>query len=158
MRFISKLMAPVAFILANTLFRSSVLRNSKKKHVFVMKVFRFAADNGHVKALSIYGHLLHFRGEGVQNRIQGGIYIEQAALKGEAKAQYQIAKIYESGFEHYFAKNEQKALMFYQKAAEQAHALAVQKMVDIYKNGQLGVTLSQELSQQWEKKRPSLNL
>jgi hypothetical protein len=71
MRFISRLLAPFVFVIAYALFRSSMQQKSLKKHTFVMKLFRFCADNGHKKALSVYGHLLHFKGDGVQNRIQG---------------------------------------------------------------------------------------
>ena len=119
-----------------------------------MKLFRFAADNGHKKALSVYGHLLHFRGDGVQNRIQGGIYIQQAAEKGDVKAQYQMGRIFEGGFEHYFPPNAEKALSFYQQAAEQGHQLAIKRLVDVYTDGELGVEASQQEADRWALKLP----
>lgn len=119
-----------------------------------MKLFRFAADNGHKRALSVYGHLLHFRGDGAQNRIQGGIYLQQAADKGDVKAQYQMGKIFEEGFEHYFQPDESKALTFYQQAAEQGHQLAIKRLVDVYENGELGQLADLALAASWKGKQP----
>ncbi|WP_415902955.1 tetratricopeptide repeat protein [Neptuniibacter sp. QD29_5] len=156
MRAFNRLLAPVIFAIAYALFRSSIKQRSKKKHDFVMKLFRFAADNGHKRALSVYGHLLHFRGDGLQNRIQGGIYIQQAAEKGDAKAQYQMGKIFEEGFENYFQPDPTKALKFYTQAAEQAHQLAVRRLVDIYTDGELDQEPNQELAKQWQAKQLKL--
>ncbi|WP_415906508.1 tetratricopeptide repeat protein [Neptuniibacter sp. QD72_48] len=156
MRAFNRLLAPFIFAIAYALFRSSIKQRSKKKHDFVMKLFRFAADNGHKRALSVYGHLLHFRGDGVQNRIQGGIYIQQAAEKGDSKAQYQMGKIFEEGFEHYFQPDPTKALKFYTQAAEQTHQLAVRRLVDIYTDGELDQEPNQERAKQWQAKQSKL--
>lgn len=156
MRLVSRLLAPLVFMLTYALFRSSIQQRSRKKHDIVMRLFRFAADNGDVKALSVYGHLLHFRGDGVQNRIQGGIYLQQAAEKGEQKAQYQMGRIYEAGFEHYFQPSYAKALSFYQQAAEQGHQLAVRRMLDIYTQGELGEAADQHQVAIWRQKLPQL--
>lgn len=153
MRFVSKLLAPLMFWVAYTLFRSSIQQRSRKKHDFVMKLFRFCADNDSVRALSVYGHLLHFRGEGVENRIQGGIYLQRAAEKGEAKAQYQMGKIFETGFEHYFQPDSAKAVAFYQQAAEQGHQLAVKRLVEVYTHGELDQTVDFDMSQYWNEHR-----
>lgn len=154
MRWFSSLIAPLVFFVANLMFHSSLKQKSIKKHTFVMKLFRFCADNGHKPALSVYGHLLHFRGEGVQNRIQGGIYLERAAEKGDEKAQYQMGRIYEEGFEHYFSVNYAKSLVFYRKAAEQGHQLAVKKLVDVYSKGELGQNPDEKQSVFWSSKLP----
>lgn len=156
MRWFSRLIAPLVFVIAYGLFRSSIQQKSRKKHTFVMKLFRFAADNGHKKALSVYGHLLHFRGEGEQNRIQGGIYLQQAAEKGDAKAQYQMGKIYEVGFEHYFQPDHSKALRFYTSAAEQGHQLAIKRMVEVYRDGELGQASDVTESEKWQSKIPAM--
>ena len=156
MRWFSRLIAPLVFVIAYGLFRSSIQQKSRKKHTFVMKLFRFAADNGHKKALSVYGHLLHFRGEGEQNRIQGGIYLQQAAEKGDAKAQYQMGKIYEEGFGHYFQPDHSKALRFYASAAEQGHQLAIKRMVEVYRDGELGQASDVTESEKWQSKNPAM--
>ncbi|PIE25270.1 MAG: hypothetical protein CSA60_01005 [Neptuniibacter caesariensis] len=149
MRFLSRLLAPAVFFIAYRMFRSSLQQKSIKKHNFVMKLFRFAADNGHKTALSVYGHLLHFRGDGVQNRIQGGIYLQQAAEKGDAKAQYQMGKIFEEGFEHYFQPDSNKAFSFYCQAAEQGHPLAIKRLISVYQHGELGQEVNPARAEHW---------
>ncbi len=156
MRFISKLFAPIVFFIAYRLFRSSIKQGSLQKHIFVMKLFRFCADNGYARALSVYGHLLHFKGDGVQNRIQGGIYLQQAAEKGDAKAQYQMGRIFESGYEHYFQPDLEKALSFYLQAAEQGHQLAVKRVVDVFQQGELGQQVNVEKAEYWGLKQPQM--
>lgn len=150
MRAISKFIAPMVFYIAYSLFRSSIKQKSLKKHTVVMKLFRFCADNGHRKALSVYGHLLHFKGEGEQNRIQGGIYLQQAAEKGDDKAQYQMGRIFEAGYEHYFQPNAAKSVAFYQQAAEQGHQLAIKRLIDAYREGALGLDADPEKQQFWQ--------
>ncbi|MGH1430717.1 MAG: tetratricopeptide repeat protein [Neptuniibacter sp.] len=157
MRWFSRLIAPLVFMIAYTMFRSSVQKKSRKKHDLVMKLFRFAADNGHQKALSVYGHLLHFRGDGPENRIQGGIYLQQAAEKGDYKAQYQMGRIYEEGFEHYFQIDQFKALSYYTRAAEHGHQLAIKRLVDIFSEGELGQSVSREEALKWQSKLPAIH-
>ncbi|QEW07423.1 tetratricopeptide repeat protein [Nitrincola iocasae] len=124
MRMIGRLLAPLIFWIAYALFRSPFARGSKARHDYVMKLFRYAADHQSRRALSVYGHLLHFRGEGVSNRIQGAIYLQQAADLGDMKAQYQMGRIFDSGFEGYFRVDAQKARHYYSLAARQGHSLA----------------------------------
>ncbi|MDO6512791.1 MULTISPECIES: tetratricopeptide repeat protein [unclassified Neptuniibacter] len=156
MRFISRLLAPLVFVVAYALFRSSIQQKSLKKHNFVMKLFRFCADNGHKKALSVYGHLLHFKGDGIQNRIQGGIYLQQAAEKGDEKAQYQMGRIFENGYEHYFQPDAEKSLSFYTKAAEQGHQLAIKRLVDTYAQGELEQVADPLKADYWRAKQSLL--
>jgi hypothetical protein len=89
MRLLMKVLAPVVFWLGYGLFRLRWLKGSRRKHRLAMQLLRLAADNGHRRALSVYGHLLHFRGEGIANRVQGAIYLQLAADKGDSKACYQ---------------------------------------------------------------------
>lgn len=156
MRWLMKLLAPALFWLSYRLFRASLAKRSRKKHDFVMRLFRYAADHGSRSALSVYGHLLHFRGDGVQNKIQGGIYIQRAAELGDAKAQYQIARIYETGFESYFAASPDKALSFYQQAAQQSHPLAIKRLVEIYQQGLLGADEDSKQADYWFSQLPEL--
>ena len=158
MRLFNKSLAPLVFWIAYTLFRSKINQQSVKKHTLVMKLFRFAADNGHMKALSIYGHLLHFRGEGVDNRIQGGIYLQRAAEKGDVKAAYQMGRIFEQGFESYFQPNQEKALAYYQHAAESKHHLALVRMVNVFAQGELGQEINQDKEQFWQQKLAQIEL
>lgn len=156
MRWLMKLLAPLLFWIAFGLFRSSILKRSERKHHFVMKLFRYAADNGSCRALSVYGHLLHFRGDGVDNRIQGGIYLQRAADMGDVKAQYQMGKIFEEGFEHYFQPNAGKALDYYTRAADQGHQLALQRLIDVYSQGELGEGVNETEADRWRSRLPEL--
>lgn len=156
MRWLMHLLAPLIFYVAYGLFRTSVFKKSQAKHRLVMKIFRYAADNGSTRALSVYGHLLHFRGDGVQNRIQGGIYLQRAADQGDMKAQYQMGRIYEEGVEHYFQPNAEKARYYYELAAKQGHQLAVARMVDIYANGELSVPVDEGQANHWRTLMPEL--
>lgn len=128
MRLIGRVLAPLIFWMAYALFRSPFARGSKARHDYVMKLFRYAADHQSRRALSVYGHLLHFRGEGVSNRIQGAIYLQQAADLGDMKAQYQMGRIFESGFEGYFRVDALKARHYFSLAARQGHSLALTRL------------------------------
>ncbi|NVK39828.1 MAG: sel1 repeat family protein [Oceanospirillaceae bacterium] len=150
MRLLTKLLAPLIFWLAYGLFRSRLLRNSRRKHDFVMKLFRFAADNDCRRALSVYGHLLHFRGDGIANRIQGALYLERAADKGDAKACYQLGRICEQGFEHRFPVNNARALHYYRRAAALRHPLALRRLIEVYRDGALGQAPDSAEASRWE--------
>lgn len=156
MRLLMRGLAPLLFWIAYGLFRSAIGQRSRQKHTLVMRLFRYAADNGSTRALSVYGHLLHFRGDGVQNRIQGGIYLQRAAEQGDMKARYQMGRIYEQGFEHYFRADPGRALAFYRQAAEQGHPLALQRMVDACSKGELGLTVDAAAARQWQARQASL--
>ncbi|SIS99349.1 tetratricopeptide repeat protein [Neptunomonas antarctica] len=156
MRTLMKWLAPSIFVLAFAFFRSSLFKSSRRKHSQLMRVFRFAADNDSQQALSVYGHMLHFRGEGVENRIQGGIYLQRAADKGDMKAQYQMGKIYEAGFEHYFPPSNDKSLHYYQLAASQGHALAISRLISVYQTGELDQMVDDVKVKHWQEKQPAL--
>ncbi len=128
MRRLGRLFAPIIFWIAYGLFRSPFAKSAKGRHDFVMKLFRYAADHQSRRALSVYGHLLHFRGDGIQNRIQGAIYLQQAADLGDQKAQYQMGRVFEDGFEGYFQQDILKARHYYTLAARQGHPLALTKV------------------------------
>ena len=136
MRLLMKLLSPLVFWVGYGLFRSPFLRRSRSRHNWAMKVLRFAADNGHRRALSVYGHLLHFRGEGVANRIQGAIYLQRAAEMGDSKALYQMGRIHENGYEHHFPVDPAKALEAYRQAAELGHPLAIRRMEQLDESGE----------------------
>ena len=156
MKALMKWLAPGIFKFAFLLFRAPWFKSSQRKHQWIMRIFRFAADNDSCQALSVYGHLLHFRGEGKDNRIQGGIYLQRAADKGDMKAQYQVASIYESGFEHYFPASDEKSLDYYQRAASQGHALAISRLLKVYQLGELGQAVNTKEAERWQSLQPTL--
>lgn len=156
MRWLMHLLSPLIFWFAFALFRSALFKHSERKHRFVMKVFRLAADKGSRKALSVYGHLLHFRGDGVQNKIQGGIYLQRAADQGDMKAQYQMGRIFEDGFEHYFQPNADKSRHYYELGAGQGHQLAIARMVEVYEKGELALEANEQEAERWRQMLPAL--
>jgi TPR repeat protein len=137
---------------AYALFRSPIARRSKWVHDKTMKLFRVGAQRGSVKALSTYGFLLHFRGADAASKEQGALYIQAAAERGEAKSQYQMGKLYESGYPPVIFKQTDKAFEHYVAAAEQGHPIAIQRMVDIYTQGELGQEIDLSAAQSWESK------
>lgn len=153
-RAIVKLLAPVIFWLTHQAFRSKWYNRSARKHRWMMSCFRLAADSGHLKALSVYGHLLCLRGDGHKSKVQGAIYLERAAGMGDTRACYQMGRIYEQGFEGYFTIDDSKALDYYQQAAEQGHGLAINRLVTAYQQGELGVKVDADLSQRWHQQLP----
>lgn len=151
MRSLMTLLAPLLGWIAFKLFHLPLLKRSRKKHNFVMKLFRFAADNGSTRALSVYGHLLFFRGDGLTNRIQGAIYLERAADKGDAKAAYQMAKIYEEGYQNY-PVNHPRALELYRRSAEAGHILAIRRLITVYTEGELSQQRDEAEIRYWQDK------
>ncbi|WP_432696192.1 tetratricopeptide repeat protein [Marinobacterium sp. YM272] len=149
MRTLTRWLSPVIFWIANAVFRSPLFKTSRWRHQLAMKLFRVAAESGSVRALSMYGHLLHFRGEDVSSRIQGGIYLQRAAEKGDIKALYQMGRIHESGFEHYFTVKPAQSLACYRAAAEQGHPLALKRMRAVYEEGGLGEAPDRAEAEHW---------
>lgn len=138
---------------AYALFRSPIARRSKWVHDKTMKLFRVGAQRGSVKALSTYGFLLHYRGADAASQEQGALYIQAAAERGEAKSQYQMGKLYESGYPPVIFKMADKAFENYKAAAEQGHPIAIQRMVDIYTQGELDREIDLSAAKSWESKQ-----
>ena len=137
---------------AYAIFRSPLARRSKWIHDKTMKLFRVGAQRGSVKALSTYGFLLHFRGSDAASKEQGALYIQAAAERGDARSQYQMGKLYEAGYPPVIFKIADKAFENYKAAAVQGHPVAIQRMVDIYTNWELGRDVDFVAAQEWEAK------
>ena len=137
---------------AYAIFRSPLARRSKWIHDKTMKLCRVGAQRGSVKALSTYGFLLHFRGSDTASKEQGALYIQAAAERGDARSQYQMAKLYEAGYPPVIFKIADKAFDNYKAAAEQGHPVAIQRMVDIYTHGELARDVDFVAAQEWEAK------
>ena len=97
-----------------------------------------------------------FGGMACKTVFKGGIYLQRAADQGDMKAQYQMGRIFEEGFEHYFQPNAEKARHYYELAAKQGHQLAVTRMVDIYANGELAVAADESQASYWRALMPEL--
>jgi TPR repeat protein len=155
MRGLLRLLAPLIYWIAYRVFRAKQFKHSGRKHRWIMSSFRLAADIGYTEALSVYGHLLLLRGDSRQSKIQGAIYLQRAAEQGDMKAQYQMGRLYEAGFENHFQIDVDKARGWYQQAAEQGHVLAITRMADSFAQGELGLTVDAEQAGFWRQKMPS---
>jgi len=154
---LSESLAPAVFWLGYRLFRLNLAKTSRRKHRWLMAWFRFAADNGSVKAQSVYGHLLHFRGEGEHSRIRGVEYLLRAADQGDAKSQYQIGRISESGYGTEYPADQERAVRYFRLAADQQHYLAIKRLVDAYRAGELNLPCDPEAARQWQAMLPRLS-
>lgn len=137
---------------AYAIFRSPFARRSKWIHDKTMKLFRVGAQRGSVKALSTYGFLLHFRGLDQASKEQGALYIQAAAERGDSRSQYQMGRLYEEGYPPVIFKIADKAFENYQAAAEQGHPIAIQRMGDIFTNGELGREVDLKRASSWATK------
>ncbi|MEH6811774.1 MAG: sel1 repeat family protein [Motiliproteus sp.] len=142
--------APLFFVIATAAFKTKRFRTAK----WVMRCYRLAADSGHCGALSVYGHLLHLHGNSIASKTQGAIYLQRAAEQGDMKAQFQMGRIYERGFESYFQCSTVKAVDNYLLAANQGHILAIKRLQDAYQKGELGLSQDEQLAHQWQDKLP----
>lgn len=148
-RLLFRLMAPLYFWIGYTAIRSGKFPITNGRNQWIMKMLRLAADFNHRRALSLYGHLLHLHGDTSQSKIQGGIYLQRAADMGDMKAQYFIGRLFENGFELYFSIDEDKAVSYYQLAAEQGHIIAINRLIDIYENGEMQIPQDPEKADYW---------
>ena len=142
----------VAGWLAYQSFRSPLARRSQWIHTQTMKLFRVAADRGDAPSLATYGFLLYFRGADQASKEQGALYIKAAAEAGDSRSQYQMGRFFEQGGSALLTKDDANAYGYYKKAADQGHPLAIQKMIDIYHNGELGQTPQTDKALDWSSK------
>ncbi len=153
-RAILKLLSSPLFWVTHRAFRSKLLNRSARKHRWMMSCFRLAADSGHRQALSVYGHLLCLRGDSTKSKIQGAIYLERAAEMGDSKACFQMGRVYEQGFEDYFATDPSKAIDYYLRAAAQGHGVAINRLADAYQNGELELLIDADAARYWRGQLP----
>lgn len=130
-RLLFSLMAPVYFWLGYSAIWSGKFAISQGRNQWIMKLLRLSADFNHQRGLSMYGHMLHLHGENQQSKIQGGIYLQRAADMGDMKAQYLVGRIYDQGFTAHFAPDKDKAIHYYQLAAEQDHIIAIKRLAEL---------------------------
>ena len=144
-------MTRLKFLLAEKMFHSTVMRHSRLRHQWIMRLFKASAEGGHLKALSMYGHILYKKGFSPIDKGQGINYLLDAAKMGDQKAQYQIACIYEQGYGH-LLKNSENAVRWYVRAAEQGHPVACRRLARACAYGELGLAVNPEQSQYWDQK------
>lgn len=109
-----------------------------------MAVLRAPANAGHAPSQSLLAFILD-RGDFVEEaaRLYG-----LAAAQGDAEAQAALGNFYLTG--RGVAKDENKALGYFSKAAEQGHVLAMQVLAQAYRDGGFGLKPDVVQAARWE--------
>jgi TPR repeat protein len=76
--------------------------------------------------------------------------IHQMAADGDMNSQYQLATRYESG--HLEKKNDERALYWFHKAAENGNQMAMKSLAQIYQKGLDGVAVDAKTAKHWADK------
>lgn len=113
-------------------------------HNRALRLLGFCADQGHMGALTLMGHLLCYRGANPAAKQQGKYYLQLLSQRGDAKAQYQLALIGEADDQL------NDSLMLYTQAAKQGHYLAIKKMINVYESGLLGMSVNVQQQAYWK--------
>lgn len=118
-----------------------------------VKLLRYAAVRGHIKAMSILGGLLCQYGAGRIDKRQGVEFLKVAAKANETDAQYQLAKFYQAGND-VIPVDEKQSLYWITLAAEAGHRQAIEDLGEVervQKNGVIKGRASTGLPAQLEK-------
>ncbi|WP_129141742.1 tetratricopeptide repeat protein [Modicisalibacter coralii] len=145
----SSLFTRLEFRLAEQLFQTRWLPRSPRTQRLTMRLFQRCAEAGHTSALSLYGHMLYQRGVTPQDKAKGARYVLQAAQTGDARAQYQAARIYEHGCAQY-PRRDDHAVTWYARAGEAGHPTAAERLADAYRRGELGLPVDSRRAAQWQ--------
>jgi TPR repeat protein len=91
--------------------------------------------------------LLHYDGAGVaRDPIKAADWFREAAIQGDANAQYNLGVLYEKGLG--VRQDDVRALLWYHSAAEQSHPVAQLNLGTLYAEGR-GIPLSYEEARRW---------
>ncbi|GAB2711108.1 tetratricopeptide repeat protein [Halomonas garicola] len=146
----SSLFTRLEYRLADRLFHTRwLLPRSKRTQRLTLRLFKHCAEAGHPDALSVYGHMLFHRSASPQDKARGARYVVEAAHAGDLKAQYQVARIYEYGCAQY-PRRDEYAVTWYARAAKAGHYLAAERLMQAYREGDLGLAVDPEQAQYWQ--------
>ncbi len=111
-----------------------------------VRLFRIAAEKGHVEARTYLG-MCYLNGQGtVQNYAEAFKWIERAAGAGDLKGQYLLGEMYRSG--HGVGRDFEKARLWFDRAARQDYAPAQSVLAGMYASGQQ-IGLNYVLAHMW---------
>jgi hypothetical protein len=103
-------------------FERAELLSSRGKHATALELYRGAADNGNLKALTRLAWM-HEAGRGVERDLETAARLFlRAAEGGDAEAQYAIAVMYRTGQGQ--SKDRNQSLIWLKRAAEQRYPAA----------------------------------
>lgn len=151
---VKRLFSTLHYGLGALLFKSGVAGWHPWLHEKTMRQLQRAADQGHPKALPLFGLLLRYRGATQFNKISGIRYLLTAAQSGNIDSQFFIAEAmasptwlpqYMQGLE----SQQQTPLYWYLKAAEQGHAMAALRLAKAYHQGLFDTQVDEEKANYW---------
>ena len=115
---------------------------------YCIQNLRKAAERGHLEANSQLGCLLLHHGATRTDKRIGIEYVVAAAKRGDADAQYELARAYRLGLELY-SKNDLAAVHWYTLSAENGNKSAARCLAEAYSVGDLGVLKNKDKAQRW---------
>ncbi|KAA6187801.1 sel1 repeat family protein [Thiohalocapsa marina] len=90
------------------------------------------------------------QGDAPGNAQAGLAQLEQLAAEGFVPAHLRLARMHEAGPEP--LRNQARALGWYRKAAERGNRAAIQRLVEAYRQGELGLATDPEQARQWQRR------
>jgi len=144
-----KLLASFQYGLGSGLFFSGIAGWHRKLHAFAMKQLQRASHKEHHKAQALIATLLTYRGEGPLDKRAGVALLQQTAEKGDAQSQFLLAEALQKPDMIMSDHSESKALSWYERAAEQGHAMAALRLSKAYEQGLLGLKQNSEKAEYW---------
>lgn len=132
------LRARIGYLLARRLFHWSWMVKQPRVWRWLEGQFARMANLGDRQAQSFYGHILLFRGQGLDARNEGRRLLGLAAKAGDAKAAYQLGVLSLSGDTQH-AADAQQAIDWWTLAAEAGHPAAAYRLAELYRSGAHGI-------------------
>ena len=145
----NQLLASLEFSLADRFYKLACRPGLKLFRHLTRALMHHAANLGHQPTLLVFGQRLLTEGTTPRDKMLGAEYLIKAANQGDAEAQWQAGRIYEQGLANHVS-SDPHAVTWYARAAEQGHPLACSRLVQAYRNGELGLPASEEKAALWE--------
>ena len=115
----------------------------KSDIIRAMSYYRKAAEAGHGPAMSRLAYLLD-KSEENEEAIE---WLKKAVEIGDPEAQFELARMYAYG--EGIKQDKKAAFELFTQSAEQKYAPAIRVLALAYENGDLGLRIDYELTQQW---------
>lgn len=139
--------APAQFRLAMLYLQGRV---TTKELADAERWLALAADRGNLGA-QYYQAVLWLSGQARRGSVQAGIEeLERLAEQGFVPAHLQLALFYEKS--KILAQDDSKALTWYRSAAERGNRQAIQRLLDAYQRGELGLSPDADDARYWRER------
>lgn len=144
----NQLLAHLEFSLADRFYKLACKPGLQLFGYLTRYLMHHAAKLGHQRTLVVFGQRLLNDGKTTRDRMLGAEYLMQAAHQGNAEAQWHAGRIYEQGLRP-FVSSDPNAVTWFARAAEQGHSLACERLAKAYRQGELGLQVSELKAQKW---------